>query len=352
MRYSHEPLRKLISAIFVANASEQIEADLIAHHLVDANLAGHDSHGVIRTPIYIEWQKSGNVVANRRVNVIHDMDSLALVDGQFGYGQSIGKQVVEMGVDKCRKHGAAAIALRNSGHLGRIGHWAELAADAGCFSMHFVNSTGKGMMVVPVGGRERRLSVNPVTMGVPISGRPHIVLDIAAAATAEGKLKVARNKGELVPDNWIVDAEGNPTNDPNAFYGPPMGAILPTGGHKGYGLCFMVEMLAGLLTGGGCSSEGRNRLEQGMMSVFIDPSHLPLEDFLSAEANRYIEFVKSSKRINEETEILIPGEIEANRRRDRMENGIDLDQTTWDQIVGAATASGISPSLIDAAAGK
>ena len=138
-------------------------------------------------------------------------------------------------------------------------------------------------------------------MGVPVPGRPHIVLDIAAAATAEGKLKVARNKGESVPDNWIVDADGNPTNNPNDFYGPPMGAILPTGGHKGYGLCFMVEMLAGLLTGGGCSSEGQDRLEQGMLSVFIDPSHLPLEDFLTTEANRYIEFVKNSKRVDEST---------------------------------------------------
>lgn len=347
MKFSHTPLRTLVAAIFSANGSEQQEADLIADHLVDANLAGHDSHGVIRTPIYIEWLKAGNVVANQQLEIIHDMDALALVDGRFGYGQAIGKQVVELGLAKCRKHGASAIALRNSGHLGRIGHWAEQAADAGCFSLHFVNTTGKGMMVVPAGGRERRLSVNPVTMGVPVPGRPHIVLDIAAAATAEGKLKVARNKGVPVPDNWIVDGAGNPTNDPNEFYGPPLGAILPTGGHKGYGLCFMVEMLAGLLTGGGCSAEGKTRLEQGMLSVFIDPSHLPLEDFLEHEAARYIEFVKSSRRVDENSEILIPGEIEARQRRDRIENGIELDETTWSQITDAAAASGVSDDIVE-----
>lgn len=351
MRFNHQPLRQLVSAVFLAQGSEAGEAKLIADHLVEANLAGHDSHGVIRTPIYIGWLRDEKVFANRQLTVLHDSDSLALVDGQLGYGQSIGKQAVEIGLQKCQKHGAAAVALKNSGHLGRIGHWAELAADAGCVSLHFVNTTGLGMFVVPAGGVEPRLSVNPVTIGVPVPNRPPVVLDIAAAAAAEGKLKVARNKGVNVPDDWILDANGQPTNDPNDFYGPPMGAILPIAGHKGYGLCFMVEMLAGALTGGGCSAPGKTRLEQGMLSIFIDPSHLPLEDFFGEEIVKYIDFVKSAKTVREGDRILVPGEIEAEQRQERTEKGIDLDDSTWAQIVEAARQCDVSQSLIDAAQG-
>lgn len=349
MKIHHQPLQALIRELFLANQSSDTEADLIAQHLVTSNLVGHESHGVIRAPIYIEWLKNEMVFANRSLEIIHDQDALALVDGRMGYGHALGKQVVDMGVEKCRRHGAAAIALRNSGHLGRIGHWAEIAADAGCVSLHFVNSTGRGMMVVPAGGVEPRLSVNPVTMGVPLPGHPHIVLDIAAAATAEGKLKVARNKGEKVPDNWIVDGHGNPTNDPEQFYGPPKGAILPTGGHKGYGLCFMVEMLAGLLTGGGCSKPGVTRLEQGMLSVFIDPSQLPLDQFLSEESARYIAWVKSARTAAPDGEIFVPGEIEYRRRRQQMNEGIQLDETTWMQLTEAARNNGLSEELISAA---
>lgn len=350
MRLHHEPLCQLVSAVFAASGSEAGEAEAIGSHLVDANLAGHDSHGVIRTPIYLQWLKDGDVVANRRLQVIHEADALALVDGQTGYGQSIGKQAMELGLAKCQKHGASVIALKNSGHLGRIGHWAEMAADHGCVSLHFVNTSGKGMFVVPHGGVEPRLSVNPLTIGVPVSGRPHVILDIAAAAAAEGKLKVARNAGQTVPDNWILDADGQPTNDPNAFYGPPMGAILPIAGHKGYGLCLMVELLAGALTGSGCSSAGVTRLRQGMLSVLIDPARMPLEEFFGPDAARYIDFVKSSRTVKEGDRILVPGEIEEERRQERRRNGIELDDVTWQQIVESAQQCGVSQDLIDTAA--
>lgn len=347
MRFEHEPLRRLVAAIFAANESNDEEARIIADHLVDANLAGHDSHGVIRTPIYIRWLAEQKVFANRQLKIEHDLPSLALVDGQLGYGQSIGKQAVELGLAKCAENGAAAIALRNSGHLGRIGHWAEMAANAGCVSLHFVNTSGLGMFVVPAGGVEPRMSVNPVTIGVPRHDESPIVLDIAAAAAAEGKLKVARNKGESVPDNWILDAEGNPTNDPNAFYGPPMGAILPIAGHKGSGLCFMVEMLAGALTGGGCSAPGATKLEQGMLSLFVDPSQLPTEEFFGTEVARYVEFVKSARTRREGDTILVPGEVEARQREHRLREGIELDESTWQQLIEPALAASLPRQLID-----
>lgn len=347
MRIHHEPLRNLVAAVFEANGSNSQEADQIAEHLVQANLVGHDSHGVIRTPIYISWLRAGNVFANRALKIDHEMDALVLADGQLGYGQTIGKQVVELGLEKCRRHGAVAVALRNSGHLGRIGHWAELAAEAGCVSMHFVNTSGLGMFVVPAGGLDARLSVNPITIGIPVPNRPPAVLDIAAAATAEGKLKVARNRGEQVPDDWILDADGRPTNDPNDFYGPPMGAILPMAGYKGYGLCLMIELLAGALTGSGCSQAGITEFEQGMFSVFVDPSQLPIADFFGSDTARFIDFVRSSRTAPGIDRIRIPGDIEVEKRQQRMANGIELDTTTWEQITTLARECDVPAELIE-----
>ncbi len=352
MKFQAQPLERLIAAIFAAAGSRTEEADDIAAHLVKANLVGHDSHGVIRTPIYIRWLREGKVFANRELKILFDSEAMALVDGQLGYGQSIGKQLVRMGTEKCRAMGVSVIALRNSGHLGRIGHWAELAAESGLISLNFVNTSGLGMFVVPAGGIDRRLSVNPVTMGVPVVGNHPVILDIAAAATAEGKLKVARNKGVPVPDGWIVDAEGNPTNDANEFYGPPFGAILPMAAHKGYSLGFMVELLAGALTGGGSSRDGKTLLEQGMLSVFIDPTKLPTYEFFAEDVVRYIDYVKSSRPAAPGGEVLAPGDIEARNFRQRMSQGLELDETTWQQIVDTATAEGVAEQIIDAAAGS
>jgi uncharacterized oxidoreductase len=336
MNIPPDRLRPLIREIFLGAGCEPEEADLVSDHLIRANLAGHDSHGVIRTPIYVTWLREGKVFANRKIQVLFENESLALVDGQLGLGQSIGMQAVSLGIARCQRQGVSMIALRNSGHLGRIGHWAEQATAAGLVSLHFVNNSGLGMHMVPAGGKDRRLSLNPITMGFPVRGAAPVVLDIAAAATAEGKLKVARNKGARVPDGWILDSQGRPTNDPRDFYDPPGGAILPFGGHKGYGLAFMAELLAGALTGGGCSREGRTRLEQNMLSIFIDPARLRGQDELSAEIQSYIAFVKSSRPLEPGGEVLVPGDIEERNRVERSRAGIEVDETTWRQIVATA----------------
>ena len=205
-------------------------------------------------------------------------------------------------------------------------------------------------MSFPLAGRDARLSVNPVCVGIPIEGRDAIVLDIAAAASAEGKLKVARNKGVPVPDDTIVDANGNPTNDANDFYGPPggrpVGAILPFGGHKGYGLGLVAEILAGALTGGGCSVPGKTLLEQGMLSIYVDPLKLQTDGSMFDEIRRYVDFVKNSRPTATDGEILVPGEIE-NRNRAARSSGLELDDTTWGQIVEAAKSVGVEDDLID-----
>ena len=352
MKADPHALQVMIARVFAGAGCGEEEAEVVADHLVEANLAGHDSHGVIRTPIYLQWMREGKVMADRTLDIIVDSGALLVADGQLGFGQWTGRKSVDLGVERCRQHGLAMVALRNCAHLGRIGTWAEMAAAAGLVSLHFVNTSGLGMFVVPFGGRDARLSVNPVCAGIPRPGADPIILDMAAATTAEGKLKVARNKGVPVPENTIVDADGNPTTDANDFYGSeggfPVGAILPMGGHRGYGLCLIAELLAGALTGSGCSVPGKQHLEQGMLSIYIDPQRLGDPGPIYAEIGRFVEWVQSSRPVDPDQPVVIPGEIEQRTRAERRQ-GLELDETTWKQIVEAARSCDVPETLIDKA---
>ena len=342
MRYRPQPLQELITQIFAAAGCESGEAEVISDHLVQANLTGHDSHGVIRTPIYVQWLREGKVRANQRAKVVFENDALAVIDGGLGFGQPIAKQAMQLGIEKAKKSGVAVIALRNTGHVGRVGHWAEMIVNAGLISLHFVNTSGLGMLVAPVGGINRRLSANPVAVGIPVAGGEAIIYDISTSSVAEGKLKVAFNKGVMVPEGCIIDSKGQPTCDPAVFYGNPPGAILPFGGYKGYGLGIVTEILAGALTGSGCTVPGKTQLEQGMLSILLDPAAFQVQDSLADEARKFVDFVKSSEKVSPDAEILMPGDVERRNRAERMAKGIELDDKTWSQIEAVAAAVKVS----------
>lgn len=332
MNIHHEKLEQLVRTVFAAAGCQAGEAERIAHYLVESNLVGHDSHGVIRVPSYVQWLGDGKVVANQELEVVFENDCLAVVDGRFGFGQTIGEAAVRLGIEKAHQRGVAVVGLRNCGHLGRIGDWPSLAARAKLVSLHFVNSSGAGLLVTPFGGIDRRLSANPIAAGVPVPGSWPLVLDISTSSIAEGKIRVALNKGARVPDHCIIDATGGPTNDPKVFYAKPPGAILPFGGHKGYGLGVVAEMLAGALTGNGCTAPGVTRLSNGMLSIYLDPAFFAAEEEFYREVKRFIDFVKSSQPTSPGGQILLPGELEEETRAVRMRDGIELDQTTWNQI--------------------
>ncbi|MGE0606894.1 MAG: malate/lactate/ureidoglycolate dehydrogenase [Pirellulales bacterium] len=335
-------LRTYVTSIFNAAGCNPPEDEQVARRLVESNLVGHDSHGVIRVSFYVNWLREGKVHANRKMQVVFENDCLAVVDGGFGFGQAIGEQAIGLGIEKSKKHGVSIVAIRNCGHLGRIGDWAEMAADAGKISLHWVNTSGLGNLVPPFGGIDRRLSANPIAAGVPYSGGQPIILDISTSSIAEGKIKVAFNKGIQVPPGSIIDHDGNPTTDPKVFYGDPPGAILPFGGHKGYGLGIMAEMLAGALTGGGCTDPKIKQLSNGMLSIILDPSFFATDNDFSSEVKRFVEWVKSSRRIAADGEILLPGEIEQRTRAQRNQAGITLDDLTWQQINDTARSVGLS----------
>ena len=333
MTIRHDRLAALSATIFEAAGCAPDEGRRVAERLVEANLVGHDSHGVIRIPTYVQWLGDGKVFANKSLEVVLESEAVAVVDGQFGLGQTIGEQAMRLGIEKSTKHGVSVIALRNSGHLGRIGDWAEMAARAGKISLHFVNTSGAGNLVAPFGGIERRLSANPIAAGVPDADGEPIILDMSACTIAEGKIKVAFNRGATVPDGCLIDANGDPTNDPRVFYGDPKGAILPIAGHKGYGLGIIIEMLAGALTGGSCTNPANSsRVVNGMLSIIIDRGFFGADEAFFTEVKRYVGYVKSSRLVAENGEILMPGDIERRNKTQRSENGIELDEVTWGQI--------------------
>src|SRR6201991_2857843 len=272
-------LINFVAEVFGHAESSPEEAKRIATYLSTANLTGHDSHGVIRVPVYIRWKKMGSVVPNQSAEVVVDTPSLAVVDGKFGYGQTVAPQAVRIGIEKCKASGLAAVALRNAGHIGRVGDWAEMAAAEGLVSIHFVNAAGF-VLVAPYGGVERRLSTAPYCVGIPRQGQAPIVLDFATSIVAEGKVLVASRGGKKLPKGALVDADGSLSEDPTVLYGPytpegprdhtkGTGAIRAFGDHKGSGLAFICELLGGALTGTGAASGGR-RFANGMLSFYID----------------------------------------------------------------------------------
>jgi uncharacterized oxidoreductase len=287
----------------------------------------------LRIPSYVDWLRTGKVYANKIIKIVFENDVIAVADGEFGFGQSVGEQAMKLGIAKSERHGVAVVALRNSGHLGQIGAWALMAARANRISIHFVNTSGAGILVPPHGGISRRISANPIAAGIPVGNGSPLVLDISTSTIAEGKIRLALNQGVPVPDGCLIDAQGQPTNDPKVFYGSPPGAILPFGGHKGYGLAMIAEMLAGALTGSSCSNPSATRVVNGMLTILLSPRFFVTEDEFYQEARRFIAYVRSSEKVSPDVDILMPGELEEKTRRQRIRDGIEVDETTWSQIL-------------------
>jgi hydroxycarboxylate dehydrogenase B len=333
-----EGLERLVAAIFERAASSPEEAGP-SPGIWSGEPAGHDSHGVIRVSRYVGYWREGKVRANQEATVSFATESLALLDGNCGYGQVIGEQAVRIGIDKARACGIALVGLGNVGHVGRVGDWAEMAAAAGQVSLHFVGTTGIGALMVPFGGSDRRLTLCVMAAGIPCRERPPVIYDIATSTVAEGKVFVARNQGVPLPEGCLIDKDGRPTTDPNALYGG--GALLPFGGHKGSGLAVVAELLAGALTGAGTSQRREQEMINTMCSIYVDPDRLPDREGFDAEADALVDWVKGSPPAEPGGEVLLPGDIERRTRALRLQQGIPLDDTTVAEMTAAAATVGL-----------
>jgi len=343
--YFPSEIEACVASIFRADGSSDSEALRIARHLCSSNLAGHESHGVLRVPLYLKWREEGRVCYSAKPDVVKDSGSWVWIDGKGGFGQSVGEYAVDFGIDRSQKLGTCIVFLKGSGHLGRLGGWAERAAEHGIVSIHFLNSPGQqGIQVAPSGGREARMAPNPIAIGVPQLGAPPMVLDITTSVIPEGKVKAALNAGNLLPPNAVMDHSGQITREPREFYGPPRGALLPAAGHKGAGLCFMIDLLAGALTGGGISNPNKPGNGNNMLSIYIDPNHVNGREEFETWAADLGDWVRSSPPLNLEgdTAVLAPGDRESALTDQRRREGLPLDDETRNQLKQVADQFGVT----------
>ena len=340
-----QKLVDFVAAVMRGAGSHPDEAATIARRLVDSNLVGHDSHGVLRVAKYLEWVRDGTLKPNMSPTIVFENDAIAIIDGQRGFGQVIGEFAARTGIAKAAQTGIAMVGLTNCGHLGRVGDWADMAADAGQVSLHFLNTSG-ALRAAPFGGTDRRLSTNPVSIGVPVAGRDPVVLDVTTSMVAEGKLMVAVNKGEQVPSGWIIDKQGAPTTEPKDFYAG--GALLTVGGHKGSGLSIVTDLLAGAVSTGRSSDPDDKILRNNMLSIYIAPDVYDREGGVAREARRFIDFVTASPPAKPGEPVLAPGDVERRNRAARLAAGVPIDDKTYADLVAAAASVGIDAKEADA----
>jgi uncharacterized oxidoreductase len=334
-------LERLTAELFVARRVPRHDAAWIASMLVRANLRGHDSHGVIRIPQYCAAITAGHLNPTPDIRVVTETPTLAIVDGDQGFGQVVARRGTALAVDKARAQGLAAVALRRTSHVGRLADYAELAAAEGLIGLLWANAK-HGLNVAPWGGAARRLGTNPHAIAIPgPRGTVGVSHDFATSVWAEGKLRVKFNRRESVPEGVMLNGRGEPSTDPREYYGEPVGSLLTAGQHKGYGLSLAVEILGGILSGTGAAGAGAGVFANGTLMICLDPERfLPRADF-DAQVAALLAWVRSAPLAAGAKEVLVPGEPEARTERDRRVAGIPIEEATWTQILACATEVGV-----------
>ncbi len=342
---SYGELKKLCSQIFRAAGATSKVADRVVSHLVSSNLVGIDSHGIMRLPDYISWLRENKVSGEDECEVLKDKGAICLVDAHFSFGSVAASRSVEIVIQKAKKYGIGLVSVKNASHLGRIGEYVEDIALQGFIGFACCNSQGAGQFVAPWGGKEARLTTNPMAWGVPSSRNSGpMVLDMATSVVPEGKIRLKMRRQEKIPDDWVIDAKGQPTTNPADLYEPPGGAILPFGRHKGYGLALMMEILSGGLSGGGLSRPVKERFTIGsaflVMAIEVE-SFRSLGEFTD-EVDDMFDYIKGCPPIDPNGEVLIPYEIESKEKQRRLVRGIMIEDTTWKKIIQIANSLDVS----------
>ena len=349
----HAELTAYITRVFEALGAPDEDADAVASHLVDANLKGHDSHGVIRTTQYVQRTQEGRYVAGTTPVVEQDTAATTVVNGNWNYGQVVARFTTDIAIEKARDQGISVAVAHRGGHAGRIGAYGEQAAAAGMVAIACVNLHGGGELVAPFGGGRRRLGTNPIVFAAPTSNPDEpFVLDMATSVGAEGKVRVARNRGVELQPGWILDADGRPSTDPLDLYGGDpsgsreRGALLPVGGdvgYKGFGLSMAVEFLAGALLPTVATRPDDEVGGNALFMTVIDPEHFAGRALFEQALSDLIERVKQPPFQEGFDEVMTAGEPERRRKAHRLVHGIDIEDSTWRQLLDAAASVGVGP---------
>lgn len=351
-------LRAQVAAVLGAAGSAPEEAASVAANLVLANLSGHDSHGVGMLPRYVEAVLEGGLKPNTAARVVLDTGTLLTLDGQRGYGQIVGQQAMALGMARAKTHGSCIMTLANAHHLGRIGHFAEMAVDQGLVALHFVNVLSRPV-VAPFGGADGRFGTNPCCIGIPLKGRAagdakekNFILDFATSRVAQGKMRVAHNQGQRVAPGTLIDELGRPSTDPGVVVVPQsnglFGALLAFGEHKGYGLAVACELLGGALTGSGTwhrpTDPNVRAVVNGMLTILIDPAKLGTQAAFEQEALAFVNWLQDGPVATGFDAVQLAGDPERAYRAQREIEGIRIDAQTWQEMVAAGCKVGVTLS--------
>lgn len=327
--------------VFEAAGAPPTEAAIVAEHLVTASVMGYDTHGVMRIPQYVDDMRKGVIKPGAEPRVEKVEGATAVVDCGWNFGQVGARYAIDLGIARAREFRTTTVAAKHCNHVGRLGAYTSRAADHGLIAIGFCNSPIHGHFVSPWGGREGRLATNPISFSMPSGQGDPVVADFSSAEASEGAIRLHRNQGRPLPDGWITDAQGRPSNNPADFYGPPRGAILPFGGKRGYrgfALSLLVEVLGGLLGG---SPVSKAQPGNGLCFIVIDPSaFVPAGEF-AAMMSELCQYIKSAATAPGFDEVFLPGEPDFRKREERLRDGIPVDDNTWRQIVDVASSVGV-----------
>ena len=339
-------LSEICQALFVAAGTPPDEAATVVRHCIAANLAGHDSHGVIQVPTYIDRIKVGHIVPGAPWTIVQESPTTTVVDGHWGFGYVANERAMKLTIEKAKASSVAAATVFRQGHIGRLASYTLMAAEAGMIGLITADSGRSPKAVAPFGGRESRLGTNPISIAVPSDLDGPLYVDMATSAVAAGKVALAQARKEPIPLGWVIDSEGKQTTDPSKHR--QGGALLPLGGtegYKGYGLAVMVEILCGVLTGLGFGVEPSGRHNDGcFMAVFKVDAFRPLGEF-KREIGELARYLKATKPAEGFAEIYYPGEIEHRREQERRANGVPVEDATWDKLRALAQGYGLADRL-------
>lgn len=346
--FPHEPMQANAKAILLAGGSPEAEAELVSQRLVKANLTGHDSHGLIRLTQYMERVRNGGYTAGAETTLKKDTGSMALLSGNWGFGQPHANHAMKVAIQKAKEHMVAAVSVTDLGHIGRLADYACMAAEQGMIGLVFTATGGMSHLVAPFGGAARRMSTNPMCAAFPSDREWPVVMDFASSAFAEGKFRVMRDAKMTTPANVLINNKGELSQDPNDLY--DNGAILPLGGaqgYKGYMLNFMMEVLGGLLSGGGFMGWKENPpFNNCSLMIVLNVSAFRELPAFKTELNQLIDFLKDTPSL-EGQKVLYPGEKEAYTETKRRKEGIPLAQATVDGLQSEIAHYKLPGTLVD-----
>jgi uncharacterized oxidoreductase len=333
----------LATRIFGAAGAPDDIAKLVATSLVGSDLVGHDSHGSVRVRQYLDAIRRGDLNPAARPVIVHEQGAAVTVDAQRGFGQVAAHFTINEGIRRAKTHGVAAAGLIHSGHVGRLGEWVELAAEHKTLALAFCNGGGPTGAVAPFGGAERILGTNPLAAALPVGNDAPILLDFATSAVAEGKVRVARNRGKSIPEGWILNKAGLPSTNPADLY--EGGMLLPAATHKGYALSILVEFMAGLLTGGGTPVLPGYTPGNGVLFIVLDIAAFRPAAEYDIDSQAVAQRVKATKPAPGFDRVLLPGEPEQRMAATRSAEGIQIDDATWQLLTEDAAALNVAVNV-------